>query len=411
MEMTPFIDLFKLLAILALVVFLLIRRWNLGLTFGLASVLLGLLFGLPPLRVGAEILQAVAAPLTLRLAGIVVLILFLGEILRETAQLDGMVLALERLVPDARVVFAVVPAFIGLLPMIGGAMFSAPMAGHIGDRLGAGRDRKTFVNYWFRHIWEYIWPLYPSFLLGAALLDLSPRQTTALMWPLALASVVGGVLFGLMGLERGEPAADGEGKLAALRDLARHIWPIVLVLVVSMGFGVNLLLSLLGTILLLLLVSRIGGRAVLDILRHRVRWNTVVVILGAMAFKRVLEETGAVVSVSQALTAMNVAPVLAVFVIPFIAGLLSGVGAAAFGIGFPIVLPLLGSSHTHMGMAAWAWAGGFLGTMLSPLHLCLALTRAYFDAEWGRVYRRIVPATLLVLLTAALLLILLPPNL
>jgi len=53
----------------------------------------------------------------------------------------------------------------------------------------------------------------------------------------------------------------------------------------------------------------------------------------------------------------------------------------------------------------WAWAGGFLGTMMSPVHLCLALTRVYFEADWGSIYRRMVPAALLVAATAGLLLV------
>jgi len=44
--------------------------------------------------------------------------------------------------------------------------------------------------------------------------------------------------------------------------------------------------------------------------------------------------------------------------------------------------------------------------MVSPVHLCLALTRVYFEAEWAPIYRRLLPASLLVVLVGALLLIL-----
>ena len=100
---------------------------------------------------------------------------------------------------------------------------------------------------------------------------------------------------------------------------------------------------------------------------------------------------------------MNVPVTVPVFAVPFFAGLLSGLGTAAFAIGFPIVLPLIAQSPVDMGLAAWAWAGGFLGVMVSPVHLCLALTRVYFQAEWGPVYRRILPASLLVALMGAVL--------
>ena len=400
-------DLLKLLAVLVLIVFLINRKWNLGLVLLLATALLGLLFARPLVDLGRDVLVAATDWLTVRLVGIVVLILLLGEILRRTARLDGMLHALQRLVPDTRIVFAVVPALIGLLPMVGGAVFSAPMVDRIGDQLGASRDRKTFVNYWFRHVWEYVFPLYPSFLLGTALLGITVRQASALMWPVTVVSVVGGVLFGLLGLSRTRDAETGESTAAGLRELAFSVWPIALVLALSLVAGLDLIVSLALTIALLALVNRIGLDQFWDILRHHIRWDTVIVIIGAMVFRRVLEETGGVAAASQALLQMRVPTVVAVFAVPFAAGLLSGLGTASFAIGFPIVLPLIGNSPVEPGMAVWAWTAGFLGVMMSPVHLCLALTRVYFQSDWGPLYRRIVLATLLVVATAALLLFLL----
>ena len=87
---------------------------------------------------------------------------------------------------------------------------------------------------------------------------------------------------------------------------------------------------------------------------------------------------------------------------PFAAGVLTGLAAAAFAIGFPIVFPLVGLTGAELvssGYGLLAYGGGLAGIMISPMHLCLALTRVYFGAGWGGVYRRLVPAVLL--LTAA----------
>jgi len=400
-------DILKLLGVLALVIFLIGRKWNLGLILTLASLLLGLLFARPLPQLGLDVLVALVDPLTLRLAGIVVLILLLGEILRLTARLDGMVHSLEQLVPDTRIVMAVVPAFIGLLPMVGGAMFSAPMVDRVGDRLEASASRKTFVNYWFRHVWEYIFPLYPSFVLGAALLGLSEQRTALLLSPLFLASVAAGVLFGMLGLHRSGRPGQRPRTAASVGELLGSVWPIALVLALALLVGLDLILSLLLTILLLVGVNRLAPGSVAELLIHRVRWNSVLVIFGAMIFRRVLEQTGAVAVASDALVRSPVPVVLVVFIVPFVAGLLSGLMSAAFAIGFPIVLPLIGHSPVDPGLAVWAWAGGFLGVMMSPVHLCLALTRVYFDAEWGSIYRRLVPATGFAAAVAALLLLLL----
>jgi len=40
----------------------------------------------------------------------------------------------------------------------------------------------------------------------------------------------------------------------------------------------------------------------------------------------------------------------------------------------------------------WLFVGAFSGVLLSPMHLCLALTQDYFGATWGGLYKRIVPA-------------------
>jgi H+/gluconate symporter-like permease len=96
------LDLLKLLGILALIVVLLRFRWNLGLVLLLASVLTGLLFGLPAGEWVPDILGAAVDPLTLQLVAIVLLIAFMGEILRSTLQLEGLIRALSDLFLDRR---------------------------------------------------------------------------------------------------------------------------------------------------------------------------------------------------------------------------------------------------------------------------------------------------------------------
>ncbi|HEY75867.1 MAG TPA: DUF401 family protein [Thermoflexia bacterium] len=399
------IDVLKLLSVLILTLFLLDRRWNLGWVLLLAAALLGVLFARPPLDLGRDLLTAVLSPLTLRLAAVVVFIMMLGELLRETAGLERMAEGLEGLVKDVRVVLAVWPAFIGLLPMVGGAMFSAPLVDQIGGRLKIDGARRTFVNYWFRHAWEYVFPLYPSFLLGAALLGISEHQATAALWPLFVVSLAGGVLFGLVGIRREERQHRSDQR-NGLSLLARGGWPVVLVLVLTLVVHVDLLIALPAVIILLIRVYRIPlGRAA-AIAWQRIPWRTVVVIFGAMAFRQTLESTGAVRALSGALTALHVPLWILLFAVPFAAGLLTGLGTGAFSIGFPIVVPLLAHNPPSGGEVAWVWAGGFLGVMLSPMHLCLALTHDYFHARLGAVYRRLLPAALLVAATGGGLLLL-----
>jgi len=404
--------LLKLGIVFAGIVLLLGRRWNLGLILVAASVVVGLLFGYPILSVGRDIVMTSVDMLTVRLALAVILIMVLSELLRETGGLHGMVEALQSLIPSGRIVMAALPALIGLLPMVGGAMFSAPMVNEVGDRLNVDSERKTFVNYWFRHIWEYAFPLYPSMMLAAALLRMETFQLARATWPLTLTAVVSGAIFGLidmrpMGDADGDPSAPGP----KWKGLAANIWPIVLVIVLSLTMPlderVTLILSLIVTIASYMIIKGLKIGLLGDIVLRRIPWKTVLVIFGALIFRRVLEGSGAVHGVSQTLVESHVPPGLIAFVIPFMAGILTGLSHAAFSIGFPVVLPLVASAGAAPtpGWAAWMVAGAFLGVMWSPLHLCLSLTRVYFGAEWGPIYRRIAPATVLVAATATFLLI------
>jgi hypothetical protein len=387
------LDLIKLLAVLAGILVLLWRRWNLGVVLLLASIAIGVLFGRSAAGLAEDGFTALTGATTLRLVAIVVLILALGALLKATAKLEGMVHSLEVLFPDNRVTLAVVPALIGMLPMVGGAMFSAPMVDEIGDHLQVDRNRKTYVNYWFRHVWEWILPTYPSLILAAALLEISPRSVTLAQWPITLTAVLVGIVVGLHPIKRSaERQSNGLDRNGNLRLLVVSIWPIVLVLALSIALGIDLIISLVVTIVALAAVNRLGPLRVWQILRTGVSLSSVFLIVAVMVFRQVLEATGAVEPIPGALQAAGIPAPAILFFIPLLAGLLTGLAAGAFGVSFPVILPLLVATEMNMGSVALAYTGGFLGVLLSPLHLCFSLTRDYFGADWGPNYRWLAPS-------------------
>ncbi len=407
------IALLKLLLVFIGIVLLLSRKWDLGPVLLLASLAIGVLFAYPLPSVARDAWLTAVDLLTLQLALAVVLIMTLSELLRQTGALEAMVEGLQSLVPNGRIVIAALPALVGLLPMVGGAMFSAPLVDAVGERLGVDGTRKTFVNYWFRHLWEPIFPFYPSVLLAAALLGLTTAQLARATWPLTAAALAGGLLFGLLRWpRRGANDPPQVSRLHSLRTLATGIWPVLLVILISSLLPVDerarLLIGLSVVIALTMAVRRVPLRSLGTILRRRIPWKTVIVIFSALLFRRVLDSGGVIVATSGALIALHVPIPLVAFAAPFIVSLLTGVIAAAYSIGFPVVLPLIlaGGGQLTWGWVAWVMAGGYLGLLCSPMHLCLVLTRVYFKAEWGAVYRLLVPSALLVLATAVVVLLL-----
>jgi len=380
--------LLKLLGILALMVFLLSRRWDVGVVMALGATLLGALSG-QPLAVWVKALAgAMVAPSTIRLLAAVLLITTLGDLLHGIASLDRLVKALGEIFPDRRVSLPIIPALIGLLPMPGGALLSAPMVDAASKDLPLSPEDKTFFNYWFRHIWEYVFPLYPALLLVSAITGLSLRSIMFGQSPLTLGAVLAGSLW----LKRRLPrpiwaqAAANPG-FHAWRELAIALWPVIAVIVVSIGLGVELPITLAGVILLIIAVHRPSMDTVKHAFKRGFSWRLALLITGVMGFKKMIELTGAAVATYQVLSAAHFPPVLLAFLVPLFTGVFTGVTAAAMGIAFPLLQPIIHSNGAMLNVAAMAFGGGFIGVLLSPFHLCLVLTREYFNARWGPIYR------------------------
>ena len=223
-------EIIKLLVVIAVIIFLIRKKWNLGYIILLASLLLGLLFGLNPKEIGINFVQAIIDLVTIRLIGIIVLVLLLSSILRKIESLKDIVDSLQKLVKDYRLILAVIPSFLGLLPMPAGAMFSAPMVDEVGDRTGLGAEEKTFVNYWFRHLWEFVWPLYPSIILLSALLGVEVREIIMVQFPISLVALILGLIWEQRCLKR-DGASDKRGEFGLnMKKLFLGTWPILFII-------------------------------------------------------------------------------------------------------------------------------------------------------------------------------------
>jgi len=146
-------------------------------------------------------------------------------------------------------------------------------------------------------------------------------------------------------------------------------------------------------------LRRIPWREAARLARATLSLRLVLLIYGIVAFGRLLRVYGAAADLPRELAAWGVPGPVLLFVVPMAVGLLTGYTPAFVGICFPVLRPLMvAAGGFHYGYITFAFAGGFLGVLLSPVHLCLVLSAEYFKADFGRVYRRLaVPAGLLAL--------------
>ena len=401
-------EVIKLLTVIAVMIFLIRKKWNLGYIILLASLLLGSLFGLNPKEMGINFLQAMVDPTTIQLVGIIVLVLLLSSILRRIESLRNIVDSLQRLVKDYRLILAFIPSFLGLLPMPAGAMFSAPMVDEVGGRMGLGAEEKTFVNYWFRHIWEFVWPLYPSIILFSALLGVEVREIIIIQFPISLVGLILGLIWEQRYLKKDE-TSDKRGEFGLnIKKLFLSTWPILLVTFLVVIIKIDLLISLILVILSLVLLNRskMKVEVILEIIKKDIPLNTAVLIIGIMIFKRILETTGAIMIIPGFFTELGVHPLVILFFIPFLTGMLTGITSAFVGIGFPVLLPFIViQGEVNLNYAMFAFVGGYMGMLISPMHLCLVVTNDYFKSDLRKIYKMLILPLIIISLSAFIIVI------
>jgi integral membrane protein (TIGR00529 family) len=286
-----------------------------------------------------------------------------------------------------------------MLPSLGGAYFSAPMVKDATSGLGMAPEEKAFVNYWFRHPWEYVLPLYPGILLAAAISKIPLHTMIAANLTYALVLIGAGFIFSMRGIAKGGLLEEGRAKKdKAPAKTAKSFLPLIAILFLVMAFHMELHYALLIVILLLFLYYRYRIKDVPRFLKYGFTRDVIFLIFGVMLFKETLETSGAVHNLSFFFVEKGI-PVLPVLcLLPFVTGLLTGLTSAFVGSTFPLLISITGGAA--VANMSLAFAAGYVGVLLSPLHLCLILTKEYFKADFRGIYRRMVPACGLIFLSA-----------
>lgn len=392
----------RILLVFTLILVLIKRRWSLGNAFLIGSVTLGLIFGMDPIAIIKAIFMALAAPKTLSLAVVVSLILVLSHSLEKSGQMARLLESYKGLVRRPHLNLVIFPALIGLLPMPGGAIFSAPMVKNLGASHKLSGALLSYINYWFRHIWEYWWPLYPGILLTTALAGIDLWRLVVFSMPLTIVAVIAGY-WPLRGSAINGEAVETPTPLGPfLKELA----PIIFVIVFGLGLGVafsalmppaggsvakelGLIAALLAAIVWVWRQNRMPSRACLAILTQPALIKMIYMVAGILIFKGIIEDSGAVSRLSREMLDWQIPLIPIAMLLPFIVGLVGGITIAFVGATFPILVSLvhsLGQADLMLPYMMLALVCGFAGVLVSPLHLCLLLSNEYFETTLSQVY-------------------------
>ncbi|MBA7630307.1 hypothetical protein ES703_37828 [subsurface metagenome] len=390
--------LYKVLGTLLLILILNHFFKNLLVSVGIGAILLGLWSG-HSLGAIAEIAwKRVSSPDNLLLMVVVLQVIWLSTLMSEAGVMQDLVQVIRARIPRY-LAFAALPAVIGFLPMPGGAIFSAPLVESCDQHGKLPGQLKAQTNYWFRHIWEFWWPLYPAVLLACDLTGLEIWQFILLQIPLTLLAVGSGYLFLLRRIPREEetkdpPSAAGPSFWFLIAPILAVIssYAIVRLALPSLA-GFNKYLPMLIGLFLALIVLRLQRKSSLSnwkrVVFSKRAYSLVLLIAVVRIYGAVLEAplAGGVLLVEQMrieLSHFGIPLTAVMALIPLISGMAMGLFVGVVGASFPIVLSLIGQDPALgrlLSVTVLSYSFGFMGTMLSPVHVCLVVTNEYFKTQ------------------------------
>ena len=390
-------------------------------------LLLGIHQQIPATKMWLGFLASLLGGQTISLVVLIILITLFSLQLQVSGRLTRLVGSANTVIRSRRLRLAMFPALIGLLPMPGGAVFSAPMVEEAGKALPLNKAQLTAINYWFRHIWEFWWPMYPGVLLAVSLTKLSLPLFIVSMLPLTFVSI----LFGVSTMFRGLGKANKESSLnfnASLRSyriqtLGKFIvelTPVTAVVVgsvileslreflISRGYPLLPQVPRAGMVVAILVpIIVIGVRDPLGLKKSLREWfsrgNTemLLAVITVMWYRQILSTSGIAEKAVNELMAMSIPLMVVIFLLPFIGGLITGINVAGVGVSFPIVIGLAeGAGIPMLATAVFAYSAVHMGVMVSPIHFCLILTKEYFKTDYGKAYALLAPSVVAVLLSA-----------
>jgi len=390
------LELLKDLFILVMLIILLRRGVQLGHVLFAAGLLFGLLHGLNPGELFILIYQSLSTPANLIIYAALILISLREIVMRRTGSQGRLVSGMKNLSSDHRFAMAALPAIIGLLPSPGGARFSAPLVEEAARELEVCGEDQAAINYWYRHIWEYFLPLYPSILLAMQIMAVPAQTFVLVMAPFTVFNTLTGLLLFRPITKPEQPPSPATSRW---RQVLEGLAPILVIMALVLIFNLNILAALLIVIIIMLLVYRVPLPEVPYMVWEAVAPKLLYMMFAAMYLRDAMVTTGAIDQLSLYIKNAGLDPLLIAIILPFAITFLTGMTIPGISITLPLMAAMGGPAQI-LSLGSLTLAANMVGSMLSPIHLCLLMSVEHFKCSLGGTYRRILLPTLLLLVFA-----------
>jgi integral membrane protein (TIGR00529 family) len=377
------------------------RRVGLGVSLTVAAFLMSFL-SLGISGTGTVLYETCIDPVTLTLVFASFFVMLMSQLYRETGLVNVLTRSLGGFIKNSKVIVSLLPAVIGLMPVAGGALMSAPMVEAEADKLGLDESKKTYVNVWFRHVILPIYPISPFLILTAILTETSLISLISRQVLVVIAMIAIGYFMGL----RKTKATKKDGSeqkskpKANLKELAYSFLPIAVTILLAALLNVDIALATLVGVITILIITRTKAPVFSKILKNRALWEVTLAAFGALLLKNATLASGASEILGNTLATAGMSGIVLLVTVPAVLGFILSSPSGAIALSVPI----LAETVTFIPKtASLLYLSAFLGYLLTPIHLCLAFTAQYYKCPISKSYRYLMPSVIISMVFALII--------
>lgn len=318
------------------------------------------------------------------------LITFLQRILESRSQIRLAQQDLNGIFHNRRINTVGAALFIGLLPSAASMILCSEILKDATDGYLKPHEQ-AFAASWFRHIPESTVPTYTAVLLMLSLSGVEISQfIVGMIVPVVILIFLGYVTcLRKIPKETGTPKSDS--RLKDLKNLFKHLWSLMLILVLILVFDFQVVTSVLVTIAASILVYKVNGQELKIMLRSALEKKMLMNTFLVLTLKEFISYTGVLILLPEAMSALPLPTYLIFALLFFVATAVSGAtGAIAMGTplafaalpgGVPLMVYLMCITHA--------------ASQISPTHVCLVVASDYFHVPLGKVIRKTLPVSIM----------------
>lgn len=374
------------------------KRVNLGITLNAAALLLAL-FALDLAQIGKVVFETTTNPLAVSLVFASFGIMLLSLLYKETKLIEPLSESLSKLISNSKLIVSLLPAVIGLLPVAGGALMSAPLVEAETEKLGLKEDMKTYVNLWFRHT---IFPVYPVsivLILTASLTGLALTSIIVRQIPVVIVMVIVGYIIALRKTHQTMITDIETNRSAELKRFLITFLPILATIIVVVVFSIDVAIAAFIGIAVILLIAKPSFKTVVKPLKNWTIWGITFAAYGAFLLRNVAIEMGISQVFGSFLTSGSVDVLILLTLLPAFLGAITGSPSGGIILTVSILTGLVIFTPRN---ASLLYISSYLGYIVAPTHLCLIFTAEYFRCPLGKLYKYLIPSIIVSLTTGIL---------